>query len=145
MREPKRRWVEALRRLCGDERCYIKYNELIGRWQFGMPSADGVMREQSWCRFDQTVDPISGLHPFRELDDVTMVEALDNLTKTFVANPYDGAGTPKAEIWRRMEYNADVDRKRYKQGGEDFAYLAAHEGRRPRKQSSITVPTTIGG
>ncbi len=139
VREPKPSWVRALRTLTGNESDDIRFNEALGRWEFLLMSADGVSRSQFWGRFDQTVDPLSGLHPYRELDDVTMIEALANLEKTFVANPHDGAGTPADEVWRRMEHNADVDRYRYKQGGEAFAYLAAHEGRRPRKQSSNLV------
>ena len=102
-------------------------------------SADGITRSQFWGHFGQAIDPISGLHPYRELDDVAMLDALDNLERTFVANAFDGAGTTTKEVLQRMEYNAEVDRQRYKQGGENFAYLAAHEGRRPRKESSNLI------
>ncbi len=139
MRTAKPSWVRSLRTLTGNESDDIRFNEAVGRWEFLLMSADGITRSQFWGHFDQTSDPLSGLHPYRELDDVTMHEALANLTKTFVANTYDGAGSTFKEVERRIEYNANVDKERYKQGGEAFAYLAAHEGRRPRKQSSNLI------
>lgn len=150
MREPKASWVQALRRLTGCETDDIRWNESVGRWEFILAGADGKPRSQFWGWFDQPVDPLTGLHPARELDDHGMREALRNLEKTFVGNPYDGAGTPKEEIMRRMKYNKAEGKRRYRQAGEDFADMAAERGHRLRGAAftgwtrDIEIETPIG-
>ena len=112
MREPKRTWVRALRALTGFEQDDIRYNETVGRWEFVLTCGDGVPRSQFWCVYKNPLtgepikpDPMTGLQPFRELDDETMRDALTNLESTFVANPFDGAGTTKKEVMKRIREN----------------------------------------
>jgi hypothetical protein len=132
MREPKAAWIRALQALPGCADDTIRWNAALGRWEFVMKGADGVPRSQFWGDFRRPVDPVTGLHPFRELDDAAMQEAIANLQKTFVANPHDGAGSTQAEVLRRMDANRAEGRKRWKQGGEWFAEMAAERGHRLR-------------
>ena len=90
-------------------------------------------------------DPITGMHPFRELDDQTMGEALENLRKTFVGNPFDGAGTPRKEIMRRIEANHAEGQRRYGQAGTDFADMVNDRQKRLRGALQLNVLTDIGG
>lgn len=117
-----------------------------------MAGADGVPRSQFWGQFYDPVtrepiepDPVTGLHPFRDLDDAAMREALANLAKTFVGNPYDGAGSTREEVRRRIEANKAESRRRYQAAGEAFADMAAERGHRLRGAPLIAVPVTIGG
>lgn len=150
MREPRESWVAALRAECGAE-SYIRWNELVGRWAFGLQNADGVVREQffGWFTNPQTgeripADDTTGLPPFRDLDDAAMAEVLGNLQRTFVGNPYDGAGTPRREILRRQQYNKDLRQKKYRELGDNFADRAAERGRRMRGSPLIHVPVVLG-
>ncbi len=139
MREPKIKWVKALRLLTGNEGDTVRWNEEVGRWEFVLMSADGVPRSQFWGQFYNPFtgepiepDPATGLVPFRDLDDESMTEALANLEKTFVGNTFDGAGSTKKEVLRRMKWNRAEGVRRWKQGGEDFATMAAERGHRIR-------------
>src|SRR5690242_15778613 len=123
MREPKDSWVRALRELPGCSDDTIRWNEAVGRWEFVMRGADGIPRSQFWGDFRRPVDETTGLYPFRDLDDAAMQEAIANLQKTFVGNPYDGAGTTRKEVKRRMDANRAEGLKRWKKGGEMFAEM----------------------
>lgn len=128
---PKAEWVSSLRALCGPG-ADIRYNETVCRWEFLIPGADGVPRSQFWVWFDRPEDPVTGLRPFRELDDDGMRIALDNLTRTFVGNPWNGVGSTRKEVLRRYRQNRDAAEKHYREAGEQFSYLAAERGRRLR-------------
>ena len=152
MREPKASWVRALRALTGFEQDDIRYNETLSRWEFILTSGDGVPRSQFWGLFKNpltglpvTPDPVTGLHPFRELDDEAMRDALKNLERTFVANPFDGAGSTRKEVMRRIEENRAEGQRRYRQGGEDFVDLVNDHAKRLRGATSMGVLTNIGG
>lgn len=169
-REPKPEWVAALKALCGAE-ADLRYNETVGRWEFILPSADGILRSQFWGRFyiqhaDGTrtplkPNPVTGMCDFRDLDDEAMREALDNLERTFVGNPYDGTGSTRREVQRRIDFNEDLKRQKYREAGEAFADLASERARRlrgapqvqviadlsprPRPDAKIEVASAIGG
>ena len=164
MREPKDAWVASLRRLTGNETDDIRWNEAVGRWEFLLMSGDGISRSQFWGHFDIPVDPLSGLHPYRELDDDSMRDALHNLTKTFVGNPLDGHTSTQGstatfkEVETRMRWNKAEGERRWKQGGDDFATMAAERGHRLRgalltgaggtvaqQARKIEIPSVIGG
>src|SRR5712671_2451509 len=108
----KPEWLVRLREV--DPQADLRFNYLVGRWEFILSSADGVMRSQFWGRFyteapDGTrtpvpVDPVTGLAPFRDLDDAAIKEACANLERTFVANRWDGAGTTRREVLRRHRF-----------------------------------------
>jgi len=116
---PKPEWVAALRAL--DDKADLRWNEVAGRWEFILTSADGVPRSQFWEWFDQPRDPATGRHPYRPLDDTQMRVALANLERTFVGNPYDGAGTTAREVRRRWQFNQTLLAQRYRAAGEHFA------------------------
>jgi hypothetical protein len=161
VREPKASWVRALRDLTGHETDDIRWNEALGRWEFVMAGADGVPRSQFWGHFDRPVDRVTGMYPARELDDDGMREALANLAKTFVGNPYDGAGSTRAEVLRRYKWNKAEGKKRYVQAGQDFADMTLTVGGRGHRLRGATashatgsvasrarrieIPTVIGG
>ncbi len=130
MRKPKTKWVVALRALTGNERDDIRFNEALGRWEFLLTSADGVVRSQFWGAFDQPIDPFSGLHPYLELNDDGMRVALKNMESTFVGNPFDGSGTTKKEVAKRIKLNHEEGNRRYRQAGEDFADMTINVGGR---------------
>lgn len=121
-RQPKAEWVAQLRELCGPS-ADIRFNDALGRWEFLIPSADGVPRSQFWGWFNQPINPTTGLHPFRELDDDGMRVALHNLTVSFVGNP-------RAEMLSRMRYNRDVQEAARRQRAEDYEYYITRESRR---------------
>lgn len=143
MREPKPAWIAALRALTGCETDTIRFNTLLHRWEFSMAGADGVSRSQFLGVFSAPVDPVTGLHPFRELDDDAMLEALANLEKTFVGNRHDGAGSPWREILRRQRRNEQHQREQYRRAGEAFADMAAERGHRLRGSPLIAVGEQI--
>ena len=137
MREPKSSWVAALRALTGNEKDDIRFNEALSRWEFMLVNADGIVRSQFWCQFTNPLtgeaippDPMTGLAPFRELDDVAMVEALANLEKTFVGNTFDGAGTTRKEVEARIKSNRERGRAVWKAGGDAFADMTTDVGGR---------------
>ena len=145
MRAPKPSWVRALRMLTGNELDDIRFNEAVGRWEFLLTSADGVIRSQFWGHFDQAKDPFTGLHPARDLDDDGMRQALSGLERTFVGNAFDGAGTTKKEVLKRIEGNRTAGQKLYKSHGEDFADMVNDRAKRLRGALQLSVPVTIGG
>ncbi len=144
MREPKTRWVLALRALTGNEGDDIRWNEALGRWEFVLISADGIQRSQFWGWYDQPKDPMSGLHPVRELDDDAMIEALRNLEVSFVANPFDGAGTTKKEVLKRIGENRAEGQRRWKQGGIDFADMTLNTAGRGHRLRGALVSGSMG-
>lgn len=149
MREPRPHWLAMLRALEGCAEADIRYNEEVGRWEFILPSADGKMRSQFWGVFHDArgrwvpPDPVTGLHPFRELDDQGMREAIASLERTYVANRHDGAGSTRREVRRRMAHNAAVQRAQYRAAGELFADMVMDRGRRLRGGALIQVPITL--
>ena len=145
MRDVEPRWITALQRLTGCETDTIRWNGLIGRWEFVLAGADGVPRSQFWGWFNKPIDPASGLFPFRDLDDDSVKEALANLEKTFVGNRHDGAGNTKREVKRRYDYNEGLKTKRYQEAGELFADMVYDRGHRLRGSPMIQVATTISG
>lgn len=106
----KPEWLAQLRAI--DPGADLRFNEVVGRWEFILTSGDMVPRSQFWGWFRNPLtgqpippDPVTGLHPFRDFDDAAMDEACANLEKTFIGNPYDGAGTTRNEVLRRLAQN----------------------------------------
>lgn len=140
-------WVERLRRsVPGAD---LRFNYLIHRWEFILPSADGVPRSQFWGHFytknaDGTrnylkPNEVTGLHDFRDLDDEAIEEACANLEKTFIGNPWDGAMTTRREVRRRMRFNDELRKSRYKAAGELWADMFVDRLPRMRGTQQVTV------
>ncbi len=143
--------MRALRGLTGNEADGIRFNETANRWEFQLTSADGIMRSQFWCQFKNPLtgepiaqDPFTGLQPFRELDDVAMIEALANLEETFVGNRHDGGGTTRGEVQKRIDHNRAEGKRRWAQGGTDFADMTVDCGGRGRRLRGA-LATGYGG
>lgn len=152
MREAKPEWIAALRGLegCGD--ADIRWNESVGRFEFILPGADGIPRSQFWGQFwtwhhgeriNTVPDPVTGLFPFRDLDDAGMREALANLERTYVANRWDGSGTTQREVMKRHRFNMDLRQRKFDAAGAAFADMAAERSRRIRGAPQVAVPSTL--
>ena len=139
MREAKPQWIAALRALTGVESDTIRWNHCVGRWEFCLRAADGITRSQFWGVFSVPPDPVTGLHPFRDLDDDAMVEALGNLERTFVGNRHDGAGSTRKEVLRRQRKNEAHQQAQYRRAGELYADMVADRGHRLRGSPLIAV------
>ena len=150
MREPNNEWLAALRALTGHEQDTIRYNSTVHRWEFVLAGADGRPQSQFWGVFHDPVtgaklepDEATGLYAFRELDDAGMREALHNLTVTFVANPFDGAGTVRRQALRRMRQNRATRKKQLQDAGAAWADMFVERHRRIRGALQLSVPGTV--
>lgn len=144
MREPKAAWLAALRALEGCADAELRWNLSVGRWEFILRGADGIPRSQFYGWFHRPVDPVTGMHPFRELDDEGMREVIRNLERSYLANRWDGAGTTGREVRRRVRFNRELLVGKYRAAGEAFADMAAERGHRLRGAALIHVPVYIG-
>jgi hypothetical protein len=118
MYDVKPEWLAALRAV--DDKAELRFNHTVNRWEFLLSHADGILRSQFWGDFTKPRDPVTGLHPYRELNDATMREALANLEKTFIGNRYHH-GTPWREAGRAYFENKRLQEERWRKRGEDFA------------------------
>ena len=149
MREAKQAWVLALRQLegCGD--ADIRWNTEVARWEFVLRGADGIPRSQFWGVYKDyrgrplKPDPVTGLYPFRDLDDGAMREAIQNLEQTYVANRWDGTGSTQKEVLARYRFNQTHLQRQYRAAGEAFADMAAERGKRLRGALQVSVPATL--
>ena len=112
MREPRPEWVARVRAITGCPTDTIRANELLHRYEFVLAGADGVPRSQFLGVWRNPMtgepiapDPVTGLFPFRDLDEAAMGEVCASLVKTFVGNPHDGAGSPRKEVLKRRAWN----------------------------------------
>jgi len=135
----KPEWIAALRQI--DDKADLRFNYHVNRWEFILTGADMKPQSQFWCRFDATRmetitdpvtgktytqevpdrDPVTGMMPYRDLNDREFAVALANLQRTFVGNPYDGQGTVQRDVGRRYFHNKYLQEKRWQQRGEEFA------------------------
>lgn len=121
MPEVKPEWIARLQALTGRETDTIRWNAHVARFEFILTEADGIPRSQFWCDFTGERNPVTGMKPYRALTDASFREALRNLERTFVGNPFDGNGTPAREIGRRYWFNRRLQEQRYKARGEEYA------------------------
>ena len=119
MRTAKHSWVQSLRRLTGNDLDNIHFNEFVHRWEFTLAGADGIPRPQFWAWYDQPKDPVSGLYPFRELDDNSIKVALRNLQETFVGNL--NQGNLRSVLLREFERVREAKIKNRSGRAEDYA------------------------
>lgn len=150
MREIKPEWVAALRALTGQEGDTIRWNVALQRYEFVLAGADGRPQSQFWGQYHNPLtgerilpDEVTGLYPFRELDDAGMVEALRNLEMTFVANPYDGAGTTRKQALTRMRHNRALRKKQLRDAADGWADMMLDRSKRLRGALQLTVPGTV--
>jgi len=164
MPEPKAEWLQRLRQL--DDKADLRFNYEANRWEFILTCADGKPRSQFWCQFDakrwerytdpitgvtveQQVpdrDPVTGMMPYRELNDREFAVAIANLEKSFVANPFDGAGTTRKEMLRRYHWNKAHTAKLFREAGEQFADFVWDHRRQIRDAGAgplVQVTTTL--
>ncbi len=120
LRDVPEDYVTRLQALTGNERDTVRWNALVQRYEFVLAGADGVPRSQFWCRFDLPPDA-SGVQPFRELGESEFQEALRNLERTFVGNPYDGAGTVRRHAANAYFFNKTLTETRAKERAAVFS------------------------
>ena len=143
MRQPRASWVHRLRSTTGISTDDIRWNEAVSRWEFMLGSADGITRSQFWGHFDKEVDPFTGLHPYRDLGELEINEALMNLEKTFVGNRHDGAGSTFRQVEANIRFNRDNSDRYYRNAGEEWADRVIDRGRRLRGSPQVTVTKDI--
>lgn len=150
MREAKPQWIADLRALTGQEADTIRWNHAVSRWEFVLTEADGVPRSQFWgwdvnplTGAPITPDEATGLYPFRDLDDATMQTALANLQRTFIGNPFDGAGSTQKQVKQRMRHNRAIRKQQISGAAEAWAEMAAERARRIRGALQFAVPGTV--
>ncbi|HKR56930.1 MAG TPA: hypothetical protein VJS20_11575 [Gemmatimonadales bacterium] len=135
MPEPKPEWLAALKAV--DDKADLRFNYAVNRWEFILTCADGTPRSQFWCQYGatrresyvdtrgvkhwQTVpdrDPVTGMLPYRELTDLSFREAMKNLERSFVGNPFDGAGTVRRQVMQAHRFNQQHKQAIFRKGGE---------------------------
>lgn len=111
------RWLAQLRAVSTAD-ATLGFNEVVGRWEFRLRGADGALHSQFYGWFHDPVtgvrlqsDPVTGLLPFRELDDAGMAEVCRNLQATALWNPHDGQGTTQRTVRSRQRYNQELKDK----------------------------------
>lgn len=146
MRDVPARWLAQVRAVSTAE-ADLRFNEQVGRWEFRLLGADGQLHSQFYGWFHDpltgqrlTSDPVTGLLPFRELDDAGMREVCRNLAETALWNRHDGQGTTRRTILARQRYNRETrDRLRQRR----LATMMDAFGE-VRWGTSVAVPTTYG-
>jgi hypothetical protein len=143
----KPEWLVRLREV--DPQADLRFNYLLGRWEFILGSADGIPRSQFFGRFyteapDGTrtpvpKDPVTGLPPFRDLDDAALEEVCRNMEQTFVGNRWDGAGTTRREVLRRYRANQALRKARYDAAGALWAEMYLDRLPRMRGTQQVSV------
>jgi hypothetical protein len=116
-----------------------RFNEAVNRWEFVFLSVAGVETSQflGWYKNPLTgqaiePDPVTGLLPFRDLDDTAQAEILENCKRTFLGNRADGAGTWQRQFDQARAHNTHMRKESARKRGEDFAYLISQmDLRRP--------------
>ena len=74
-----------------------------------------------------------------------MGQAAAGFERTLVGKGFDGEGTTKKEVLKRIEVNRTAGQKLYKSHGEDFADMVNDRAKRLRGALQLSVPVTIGG
>ena len=145
MRIAKPGWVRRLRDATGSQDSDIRFNEAVGRWEFLVPAASGGLETQFFGWFDEPADPVTGVYPFRDLDEQAMTEVLGSLTMTRLDNRFDGVGSTRKEMLRRYRGNKAAGRAQHLRKGELFADMVHDRARRLRGDPMIVVPSVVGG
>lgn len=139
MRTPPVGFVERLQRSFPGEDWVVRWNEVVSRWEFIGRSAAGRPVSQFWGWFYDPAtgtpldpDPITGLHPFRDLDPVAQDEAIRNLQRSFIGQTGDGAQDWELYMQARRDHNTALRKQRTKARAQLFAdLLTAFDIRRP--------------
>ena len=150
---PKPEWVAELRQRYGDQ-VRLSWNEAVGRWSFDILCVDGVHRPQFWqwqrnaAGTPLKPDPISGLLPFRDLDDASFREACRNLDKTYLAAP-GAAQTAQRHSQMMLAHNRGLRDKVRAERQADGEYWVKDNWRRltdaPFSAGGIALVSPIGG
>lgn len=146
MRTVPKRWLAQLRAVSTAD-ADLRFNETVGRWEFRIKDALGELQSQFYGWFHDPVtgariqsDPVTGLLPFRELDDEGMRVVCRNLRETALWNPYNGLGTTRKTVAARMRHNRDL---REKLRAQRVEYIKDRLGE-VRWAPSVAVPRAIG-
>lgn len=138
VREAPAAFVAACQHICGAG-VFWRFNEAVSRWEFVSQSAAGMPVSQffGWFYDPKTnrpypPDPLTGLHPYRDLTPDAQTEILAALQKTYLGNPHDGAGTWNRQHAETREHNASVTRRKVRQYAALYAdAIVAVDLRRP--------------
>lgn len=159
MREAPTAFVAEMHRRFSDFRG-VRWNEHVSRWEFQFLSQFNTVTSQflGWSHNPLTgeaiaPDPVTGLAPFRDLDEQAQAFVIKSCEKTFIGNRHDGASSWAETIKKGAEHNKKVHRDRRVAQAEDWGYaLQQVDLRRPwvkhhqRSTEKLIVPVgVIGG
>jgi hypothetical protein len=107
----------------------VRFNEALRRWEFIFTSAAGrpVSQFLGWSFNPVTgkpiePDPVTGLLPYRELDDAAQRYVIESCEKTYLGNRHDGSASWKQHTRKTIAHNDNLHRSRRRQQAEDYAY-----------------------
>lgn len=138
VREPPREFEAKLRAMWPDFR-RIEWDHTYSRWRFFFTSAAGRECSTIYC-WDRnpitggpaSVDPMTGLRPFRDLDADAQREIIYHGERTSLTNPYNGPGTWENHTIRHMREQKQEHATKRAHHAEDYAYaLQQVDLRRP--------------
>lgn len=138
MHNPPADFVARLKALCGAD-WDVRYNNEVCRWEFLSTSAGGRRVSQFWGWYTNPLtgekiepDPVTGLVPFRDLDQSAQAEILKNLEESYIGNRADGARNWEQWSLDRIRFNKQLDAAKRRKRAEDYAYsLTQVDLRRP--------------
>lgn len=106
----------------------LRFNEQLERWEFVFLSAANKPVSQFYGRQVNPFtgeriapDPVTGLLPFRDLDDTACGEILKSLDETFIGRR-EGPGTWRRQAAEANAFNRAAHERQVAQRADDFAY-----------------------
>lgn len=113
----------------------VEFNHLLHRWDFCFLSAANKPVHQFLGITNNPItgqviepDPVTGLLPFRDLTLDAQRDIIRSCEKTFVGNPYDGAGSPTKDVKKKIEKNKQHHLKKAKERGDTYADMICEVG-----------------
>ncbi len=107
-----------------------RYNDVIGRYEIVTRSTVGreVSQFLGWWTNPLTgariePDPVTGLVPFRELDEDAQEEVFRSMQVTGIDNRHDGPGSHAKKMAQARAYNAALEKTRRRARAETIADL----------------------
>jgi hypothetical protein len=113
----------------------VEWNQLLSRWSFCFLSAAnkpvhqflGVTKNPLTGQAIEP-DPVTGLLPFKDLTIDSMQEVLKSCEQTYIGNRYDGTGSQKGELTKKIKYNKKVHQAQVKDRANTYADMISEIG-----------------
>lgn len=125
------------------------WNAAVGRYAVDTPTADGKTVVQFWCQFyDPTTlepleaDPVTSLHPYRDLDEVAQEEVIRNLHRSYIGKTGHGLRDWDLNAQVSRKHNADLKKAKLRARADTYADLIAEvNSGRPYLKHHSGTPT----